>query len=59
MRWGECSCGMRRRASEKEKVALEWYYYSNTNTTFRTMLARLVTEKNELEVGGLKTWEHP
>ena len=50
---------MRRRASEKEKVALEWCYYSNTNTTYRTMLARLVTEKNELEVGGLKTWEHP
>ena len=38
---------MRRRAGEKEKVALEWYYYISTNTTYRTVLARLVMEKNE------------
>ena len=46
---------MKRRASEKEKVALEWCWYGSVNTTFRTVLARLVMEKNELEVGGLKT----
>ena len=46
---------MRRRDREEEEVALEGCQYRSMNTTFRTVLARLVMRKNEFEVGGLNS----
>ena len=55
LEWSECWFEMRRRGREKEKVALEECWCVSMNTTFRTVLARLVMRKNEFEVGGLNS----
>ena len=39
----------------EEEVALGRCWCVSMNTTFRTVLARLVMRKNEFEVGGLNS----